>query len=523
MDEITLQQLVADSGGKLSWQDAANILVSAIEKLQAEYDTQTVYADVTPSQMKLDKKSHAVVSCGVTYSLSDWDASNCAERGVLPWEFLNKWSSRTAAAQVYPLAVCFYFSVSGEMPFSAEQRLEGSKLQTLAERGVEIPTALDAAIFKELALNSCERYSSLAEFKAAISPLVENAKIQNAAINAASIDLSKIRSIPAGKNLDETYHPTETRSEGFSGKLISVIAIACAFSVGLLFYQLRAKPAVHTLQTNLSASGSVVYSSADSASEAASSEAASSEAASSEAASAPESTVTDETASSSSVSSSSVEPKAASQAQEAAASSKATSSSSSSRAESKAPETSSSSTPKSTTAASSASEPAASTNSNQTITFDDGSKFVGTVNGEQYTGTITAVNGDVYTGAFTNGLLEGQGTLKTASGDSYKGNFSLGKQDGTGTMTYADGSVYSGSWSGGERSGSGTLKYTNGDSFNGNWTANLKDGSGTYTWANGSTYTGLWRAGKALPGGTYNYTDDGVTEWLTSGRLTMLD
>lgn len=540
MNEVTFRQFVSDQGGKLPWRQAVRILLQSIERVQQMQADAALYVDVTPDEIKLEGDIASVTACGSAHPLRGWDAADCADPRVLPWEFWNPWSKRTDAAQIYPLAACLYFALCGTLPPTAEERLNGAKLEPLADQGVELPAALDAAVRKGLALNACDRDSTLAEFQATLASLEENKAAAGETASAVPVDLSKVRTVPAPRGPQAVYRPPEKKTTVRFGKAIPVAAVVCAFAVGLVAYQAMARTPSVPSQVVLSTSRAAASSSESvPASEpAASSEGAASSVASSEASS---ETASSDSASSAAASTSGEAPASSASApassSSAAASSKGTASSSSSRAGSEqaassstskaASSASTSASPASGVAASSpassASSAAASSNSAQTLTLEDGSRFVGTVEGTTRTGTLTTKDGDVYTGTFTNGLLEGKGTLKTASG-TYEGSFSQGKASGSGTMTYSDGSVYTGSWADGQRSGSGTLKYTNGDSFKGSWTADQKDGSGTYTWANGTTYTGLWSAGRSLRGGTYTYTDAGVNEMLANGgKLTMLD
>jgi hypothetical protein len=77
-----------------------------------------------------------------------------------------------------------------------------------------------------------------------------------------------------------------------------------------------------------------------------------------------------------------------------------------------------------------------------TMTFKDGSKFVGTFkNWHPVNGTLSLKNGASYQGDFgQNGRMDGQGTLTTAEGDRYIGAFKDGKQEGQGTYYPHDGS-----------------------------------------------------------------------------------
>lgn len=527
MDEVTFQQMITAEGGSLPWQKAGRITAAVLEMLLTQQDVQTTYTDVTPESIRLTADGQTVLACGSVHPLKDWDTADCADRRFLPWELQNQWSYRTPSAQIYPVAACLYAALYGVLPPSAEERLNGAALESAASRGVELPAALEQTVQKGLALNANDRYATLAEFRTAVLAAAELTGSASPIVGgAAPIDLTKVRTIPAPKGPQEVYHPTEKSNSGRAAKLVPVAVLAAAFAVGLLSYKAASRTTPSTqeilLPASTSSSSSAVSSSssASSVSSASASESVASSAASSEQSASTEAPAESEAAASSASSSTSSSSVASSSSASASSSKKTAAASRTASSVSVAASSSSSAASSSSVASSAAS---ASSDATQTLTLEDGSRFVGTVDGTKRTGTLTTASGDVYTGTFTNGVLEGTGTLKTASGDSYNGSFSGGKANGSGTMTYANGTVYTGSWSDGQRSGSGTMKYPNGDSFTGSWANDVKDGSGTYTWANGTTYSGKWEAGRTLRGGTYNYSEEGMSEMFANGGsgLTM--
>lgn len=499
MSQITFQQYLNKTGGTLAWADAVRLFLRVCEKIENVTSAQNAYVDVAPSQILLDEATGDILSCGAVHPLADWDCSDCADPTVLPWEFCNAYSRRTAAAQVYPLAACLYLAVRGEFPPTGEERICGADLPSPI--AADVPAVLETVIQKGLALNVGERYASVSDFAAALTALVaDGAAVARSTSDVAPIDLSAIRSVPKS-GAEDVYCPAPKKKNTHMGPLLPMAVMAIAFAAGLAFYKstmgsvsvvdVYAASSVFAAQAAESAFRAQSASSAKAASEAAAS-ASESASASDETASSVSSEVAASTSVASSVVASSSAPTASSASSKPTASSKVASSAATPAASSVA------SSAASSTASSAASTEVASSSAIQTITMEDGSTFVGTVNGSTGTGTLTTKSGDVYKGTFQDGKLNGNGTLTNAKGDVYTGNFVDGK-----------------------RSGSGTVKYANGDTFTGTWANDLKDGSGTYKWANGSTYTGRWSAGKVQKGGTYNYSEEGAQAFMTGNPLQM--
>jgi hypothetical protein len=83
----------------------------------------------------------------------------------------------------------------------------------------------------------------------------------------------------------------------------------------------------------------------------------------------------------------------------------------------------------------------------ETVTFPDGSKYVGEVKNDKKhgQGTLTLPDGSKYVGEWKNGLPNGQGALTFPEG-KYVGEWKNGEHHGQGTLTLPDGRVLSGLW-----------------------------------------------------------------------------
>lgn len=86
-----------------------------------------------------------------------------------------------------------------------------------------------------------------------------------------------------------------------------------------------------------------------------------------------------------------------------------------------------------------------------------------------------------------------QRTVTYKDGSKYIGGIHGGKPDGRGTFTWRGGAQYEGDWSAGKRTGNGTYRWANGDKYDGQWLADKRSGTGTMTYKNGTTKAGIWR------------------------------
>ena len=156
--------------------------------------------------------------------------------------------------------------------------------------------------------------------------------------------------------------------------------------------------------------------------------------------------------------------------------------------------------------------------------YSDGSIYVGDSKDLQKDGqgTLTFKDGSVYVGVFSAGKYSG-GTYTGSDGVSYVGEYKNGLFDGYGSLTAADGSIYTGSFSRGEKSGKGEIRYANGDVFSGTFESDMRS-YGVYRWINGESIEGKFSNNMPSPDEKMIYTDsigDTYKAFYTDGSLTQ--
>jgi len=158
----------------------------------------------------------------------------------------------------------------------------------------------------------------------------------------------------------------------------------------------------------------------------------------------------------------------------------------------------------------------------QTLTFKDGSKFIGETknnkmngrgtfifaNGDKMLGqwkddknignvTITYANGETFVGD-SSGKSNSPVTITLLNGSKYVGEYKDGKKNGQGTFTWANGDEYVGEFKDDKRLGQGTCTFSNGDKYVGEYKDDKYHGQGTFTWAKGLKYVGEFKEGKRV-------------------------
>lgn len=129
-----------------------------------------------------------------------------------------------------------------------------------------------------------------------------------------------------------------------------------------------------------------------------------------------------------------------------------------------------------------------------TITFPDGTKYVGTVRNNQITGkgTYYFPEGSEYTGDILNGLRHGYGKYDSNTGVVYEGEWFHGLKHGKGKIIQGN-MILEGEWVNGVIEGKGRIKWKNGNAYDGDIHENKMNGNGYMIWYNyNEKYVGQW-------------------------------
>ena len=130
-----------------------------------------------------------------------------------------------------------------------------------------------------------------------------------------------------------------------------------------------------------------------------------------------------------------------------------------------------------------------------TITFPDGTKYVGTIINNEISGvgTYTFEDGSTYKGEVLNGLREGKGSYQTLDGIFYEGEWKNGLKHGKGKIIQGNMEL-EGEWENGILNGKCRIKWKTGNIFDGELINNNMNGNGYMIWFDkNEKYTGMWK------------------------------
>lgn len=175
VEGLSFQHYIKMHGSRISWQEAAGVLLPVINALCIVHRAGIYHRDVTPDNILLDQDGTVKLidfgSARQTFGYSDHSMDVLLKAGYAPKEQYDRNSIQGAYTDVYSLAACFYASITGYLPPESLERIDHDKLIPPSKRGVLIPTELENAILRGLSVFQQDRFQTMEEFRAALVPL----------------------------------------------------------------------------------------------------------------------------------------------------------------------------------------------------------------------------------------------------------------------------------------------------------------------------------------------------------------
>ena len=172
IEGISFKTYIANQGGKVSVEEALNVMIPVLRALTAVHAEGFIHRDVTPDNIYITKDGMVkLLDFGsARYSIGDKSKSLdvILKVGYAPKEQYIRRSRQGPFTDVYSCAACFYAALTGFLPPESLERLDNDTLVPVSQCGIDIPEYLDKAILKGLAVQPEDRFQSAAEFLEAI-------------------------------------------------------------------------------------------------------------------------------------------------------------------------------------------------------------------------------------------------------------------------------------------------------------------------------------------------------------------
>ena len=172
IEGISFKTYIANQGGRVSVQEALDVMIPVLRALTAVHSEGLIHRDVTPDNIYITKDGNVkLLDFGsARYSLGDKSKSLdvILKVGYAPKEQYIRRGRQGPYTDVYSCAACLYAAITGYLPPESLERLDHDTLVPPSEAGTEIPLYLERAILKGLAVQPEDRFQTAGEFLEAL-------------------------------------------------------------------------------------------------------------------------------------------------------------------------------------------------------------------------------------------------------------------------------------------------------------------------------------------------------------------
>ena len=172
IEGISFKSYIANQGGKVSVDEALNVMIPVLRALTAVHAEGFIHRDVTPDNIYISKDGNVkLLDFGsARYSIGDKSKSLdvVLKVGYAPKEQYIRRGRQGPYTDVYSCAACFYAALTGYLPPESLERMDHDDLVPVSQAGIDIPEWLDRAILRGLAVQPEDRFQTAAEFLDAI-------------------------------------------------------------------------------------------------------------------------------------------------------------------------------------------------------------------------------------------------------------------------------------------------------------------------------------------------------------------
>ena len=172
VEGTSFDQYIKEHGGRISYEEAEQILLPVMDALAAVHSRGIVHRDVTPDNIYITKDGTVkLLDFGAArYSLGDKSRSLdvVLKHGFAPKEQYTRHGKQGPFTDVYTVGASFYFAITGRRPPDSIDRLEEDDLIPPSSLGVAIPPAKEDALLQAMSVQASARFQTMGAFKQAL-------------------------------------------------------------------------------------------------------------------------------------------------------------------------------------------------------------------------------------------------------------------------------------------------------------------------------------------------------------------
>ena len=204
VEGVSFKSYIQEHGGRVSWEEAARLLMPVMDALEAVHREGIIHRDVTPDNIFITSGGGVkLLDFGsARYSLGDKSRSLdvVLKAGYAPKEQYTRRGRQGPYTDVYSLSACLYSAITGYLPPESLDRADEDELVLPSTRGIKIPQAVEDVILHGLEVQPADRYQSMGELRAALAA-------------AMAEPAAELTPAPPPSSAPEAFAPAQTTNE----------------------------------------------------------------------------------------------------------------------------------------------------------------------------------------------------------------------------------------------------------------------------------------------------------------------
>ena len=169
VEGTSLQAYIKARGGRLTWEEAKQLLLPVMDALSAVHSKGIIHRDVTPDNIYITREgSVKLLDFGAArYSLGNVSRSLdvILKHGFAPKEQYKRRGRQGPYTDVYSLGATFYVALTGVKPDDAIERQDEDDMPLPSSLGAVLTEEQEDVILKAMAVEPEDRYQTMADFR----------------------------------------------------------------------------------------------------------------------------------------------------------------------------------------------------------------------------------------------------------------------------------------------------------------------------------------------------------------------
>ena len=190
IDGESLDKYMRRFGGRLTVEQANELLIPVMEALDWVHSKGIVHRDIAPDNIIVTKDGRAkLIDFGAArYSTGEKSKSLdvILKHGFAPKEQYIRRGRQGPFTDVYAMAATYYYAITGKIPPESIERIDEDELIPPTTLGVKISEKAENALLKGLEVSASERYQRMGELAAGLATQPVRVKVVARPVNGAS-------------------------------------------------------------------------------------------------------------------------------------------------------------------------------------------------------------------------------------------------------------------------------------------------------------------------------------------------